>query len=311
MPPPLKTRSDLSWKAGLTSYGSTVEIKGVFQFDDLSTLWYCIRLANSLRLDQFESKAAYAEPPQPWTEESHPGLLEANADSYGEMLARKGEEWEGSVVGDGECWTLIHQAILNVNGEQGYSKDQTLFESVGRTHGHLLYHGRAEQSNGKTRRGGVWRGGDLGNVRRGDVLEWGPSEFKVPTALSGGRTSTTTLKLGAPERNSPDHTALVIGVTPPSLTQSTGEEHDLDLPQGQQVLSPHRLGSITVLEQAAGQTVHRTTYQFDLTGEGQGWTQGELWIFRPVGAQALLEGEVEVDSWDAATNRRRGWEALN
>lgn len=284
------------------SYGPSVKIHGVLQFDDLSTLWYQISYT-SRDVGNFECKVSYAEPPSPWGELSHPGLLKASAEGYGELVARKVEQWEGTVVGDGECWTLAAQALQEVNREQGYAPDVQMLESVGRTHGHLVYHGSVDAASGQA--SGVWRGGDVGQVRRGDILEWATSAFHLPD----GRT----VSLGAPERGMPDHTAVIIGVTPsPHGSSAAPPSSHPSLPSNQFTLTPSELvGSITVLEQAAGQVVHRTSFPF---GDApRAWTKGALWIFRPVGRQSLLEGEVEPAAWEGEGERarRRGWEPLN
>lgn len=54
-------------------------------------------------------------------------------------------------------------------------------------------------------------------------------------------------------------------------------------------LAPWELGSISVIEQSAGQVPTRRTY--DLSRES--FTQGELWIYRPVWESELLGGSVK------------------
>lgn len=288
------------------SYGPSVKIQGVLQFDDLSTLWYQISYT-SQNASNFECKVSYAEPPSPWGELSHPSLLKASAEGYGELVARKVEQWEGTVVGDGECWTLAAQALQEVNREQGYTPDVQMLESVGRTHGHLVYHASIDGASAAGQASAIWRGGDFGQVRRGDIIEWATSSFHLPD----GRT----VSLGAPERGMPDHTAVIIDVTPPPRGSpvAPSSSHP-SLPPDQHPLPPSELvGSLTVLEQAAGQVVHRTSFPF---GDApRAWTMGAFWIFRPVGRKSLLEGEVEPGAWegsgDGEGRRRKGWEPLN
>lgn len=227
---------------------------------------------NTRTPSQFECKAAYADVPGPWEESTHPGLLLASAQGYGEMVARQVEAWKGTIVGDGECWTLAHEALVQVNQSQGYSGDIKMFESVGRTHGHLVYRcvpGAAQ-----------WRGGDQGNIRRGDIVEWEHSQCKT----ADGRTAT----MGNPAGGMPDHTAVVV---------------DVQIDESKQATDPSRFKALTVLEQSAGQPVHQTTFDISKL------VSGGLWVFRPVGAVALLEGKVEPKWQDGET--RRGWEALN
>lgn len=265
-------RRDYAWQGSFSTYGSDCTQLGVLQFDDLSTLWYKISF-NTTNPTSFDCKAAYVDVPQPWTEATHPGLLLASSQGYGELVARQVESWSGTVVGDGECWTLAHEALRAVNASQGYTQDLKLFESVGRTHGHLIY--RCVPG------GGAWRGGDQGHIRRGDVLEWEHSQCK----LADGRTTAT---MGNPAAGMPDHTAVVV---------------DVDIDESRPVTDPARFRSITVLEQSAGQAVHRTSLAV-----GQ-LISGGFWVFRPVGSVALLEGKVEPKWQDS--QGRSGWEALN
>lgn len=264
-------RRDYAWQGSYSTYGNDCTQIGVLQFDDLSTLWYKIAF-NTASPTSFECKAAYADIPQAWDEATHLGLLVASAQGYGELVARQVESWQGTVVGDGECWTLAHQALLQVNATQQYTDYVKLFESVGRTHGHLIY--RAVPGQGQ------WRGGDQGNIRRGDVLEWEHSQCRMPD----GRTAT----MGNPAGGMPDHTAVVVDVTVDASRPAT---------------DPARFKAITVLEQSAGQPVHQTTID-----AGQ-IIKGGFWVFRPVGALALLDGKVEPKWHDG--EGRRGWEALN
>ncbi|CAO1638408.1 unnamed protein product [Sympodiomycopsis kandeliae] len=270
-PPLLSGRRDFSWQASFSSYGNDFTQIGVVQFDDLSTLWYKITF-NSQQPSNFDCKVAYADVPSAWEESSHPGLLLASAQGYGELVARKVEEWQGTSVGDGECWTLAHEALVTVNREQNYSQDLKLFESIGRTHGHLIYRGIPGQ--------GKWRGGDVGNLRRGDILEWEYSKCKT---TNGGIAT-----LGNPDNGMPDHTAVIIDV-----------QHNPHVSN----MSPSSFKSITVLEQSKGQPVSQNTLDV-----GQ-LISGGFWVFRPVGALALLEGKVEPKWHDSEA--RRGWEALN
>ncbi|CAO1627393.1 unnamed protein product [Jaminaea pallidilutea] len=289
-PPPLAERSDKAWASsskimsrGAERFETQV---GVAQFDDLSTLWYRIEFSGADMGASFDCKVAYAEPPSPWMDSS---LLQASAAGYGELVARAAEGWEDSVVGDGECWTLVNEAILGVNAEQGWPEEIQMLRSIGRTHGCLIYYADADANPNSPP--GIWRGGDVGNVRRGDILEWGDY---AKCGLADGRKA----QMGGAK--CPDHTAVIVGVgKSPSSTDTPPSSAQTPLP-------PRDLVSLEVLEQSAGQPVTRNV--LDLTA----FRQGKMWIFRPCGSEAILEGKWKP-TWDeeGTTGRRRGWERLN
>lgn len=255
---------------------------GAILFGDLSSLWYKISYSPSNPADSMQCKVAYAEPPRPWLDSS---LLQSSAASYGELVARACEAWEGQVVGDGECWTLANEAIKQCNESQGWGEDSKMLQTVERTHGHLMYYAEA----GK---GGLWRGGDVGCVRRGDVLEW--DEYAQCKQLSPVKGAT--VNYGNQAKACPEHTAVVISAPAPSSQRQPD-------PSGETALRPEEIGWVEVLDQSAGVVVTRSTLDLSQL------MRGKLYIYRPVGGEAYLEGKVEA-KWEGE-GRRRGWEALN
>lgn len=263
----------------------TEEQVGAVLFGDLSSLWY--RIIYTVGTDAggdgaFDCKVAYAEPPAPWLDS---GLLQSSAASYGEVVARNVEAWEGTVVGDGECWTLANEAIKTANESSGWPEEAKLLQTIERTHGHLIYYAEA----GK---GGLWRGGDVGNIRRGDVLEW--DDYASCKQLAPNRGAV--VSFGNTAKGWPEHTAVVVG----SATATSQRSMD---PSGETSLRPEELQWIEVIDQSAGKVASRSTV--DLSS----FTKGKLYVYRPVGKDAYLEGKVEA-KWEGE-GRRRGWEMLN
>lgn len=313
MPPQLVHTNDRQWKAAAERRtqrrpdGRTESKEmhlGCVLFGDLSSLWYRITFDSANPADSFECNVAYSEPPTtPWKDS---GLLQASAASYGELVARFCEAREGSVVGNGECWTLANDALTQVNQEQGWPEESCMLTSVGRTHGHLIYHASADIAGQQPQRAGaaagLWRGGDVGNVRRGDIIEWdGYAECKLldPPGASAN--------MGNRAKGWPEHTAVIVGVgrTPTNNSGSNSSSMSETTP-----FDPAELGHLEVLEQSAGVPVSRKL--LDLRAGS--WTKGTMHIYRPVGRDAYLEGKVEPRAWDGyegQSTRRKGWEPLN
>jgi len=182
-------------------------------------------------------------------------LVEAH-ELYGDTIAGFAEIFVGSgeFCARGECWDLAHEALQ-------YFKDFDYVPkpvpSVSRTHGHLIFEGKA-MGSGTT--GGRWRGGD-DRVRRGDIVEWRKVKIRVVGALPG---SWSTL-------GNPDHTAVIVRDSQPSRTPVDG-----------QPMSPVDLGSLEVVEQSLGLLPERKEYDLGA------FEKGEMWIYRPVGMQAYL-----------------------
>ncbi|CAO1616609.1 unnamed protein product [Parajaminaea phylloscopi] len=301
IPPHLEHTNDRAWKASGemqtqrrpdgTTQREEVQF-GCVLFGDLSSLWYRIKFDASDPAQTFECNVAYAEPPSAWSDSA---LLEASAASYGELVARFCEAREGTVVGNGECWTLAHDALAQVNSEQGWPEESWALTSVGRTHGHLIYFASADAAQPAR---GLWRGGDVGNVRRGDILEWdGYATCKLLQPPGA------TASMGNPSKGWPEHTAVVVGVgRGPGAATANGD--------GETPFDPHDLIHLEVLDQSAGVPVARKV--LDLRA-GQ-WTKGTLHIYRPVGKDAYLDGKVEPNAWPGGQgemSRRKGWEPLN
>ena len=127
--------------------------------------------------------------------------------------------------------------------------------SIARTHGHLIYEGRAADK-GRTQ-AGRWRGGD-DRVRRGDIIEW--RSARVGMGHGGWAI------LGDPE-----HTAVIVSDSVPKASVADG-----------MAVRPAEMGTVVVVEQSVGKPPKRASY--DLAN----LEEGEVWIYRPVGLEAYV-----------------------
>lgn len=178
---------------------------GAALFEDLSCLWWRVSWNAGSPASTAKVDAAYREPPAAWMDESR--LAEASR-GFADWIAGFAEmsEQNRTPVGDGECWTLAADAIKYTNSTAQLTEENRLLTSIGRTHGHLLFAGKADPVKGQC---GRWRGGDRmrsnwGGIRRGDIVEWRTAKCRE---LNGAPGSYVTL--GAPE-----HTAVIIDNAP-------------------------------------------------------------------------------------------------
>lgn len=224
-------------------------------FSDLSVFWGSVQFntANPADAAQVVRDAVYL--PRPKALER--GALMEASESYGETIASFAESFVGGgeYCARGECWDLAAEALKYFDGFDYVPKP---VPSISRTHGHLIFEGKAGEKNG--RMVGRWRGGD-DRVRRGDIAEW----RKVRIDDAGGRSYST---LG-----DPDHTAIIVQDLVPSIGVADGRE-----------ISPAELGTLIVVEQSVGHPPERREYNLN------GLVEGEMWIYRPVGMEVYLGG---------------------
>lgn len=110
-------------------------------------------------------------------------------EKFGEHVANWCEVKEGQTVGDGECWTLAHDALEKSCGKYA-------FVSTGLKHGALIATYKGQE--GKMPSVSLPLVSD--EIRRGDILQFKTCVFKYPQR---------TVTFGAP-----DHTAIVLDVKP-------------------------------------------------------------------------------------------------
>lgn len=147
----------------------------------------------------------YPAPPPPSEE-----TLDKAHKLYGGNIAVWAEEAVGTTVGDGECWTLIQRALIDLaNTYSQFGKEPPLL-SQGRTHGHPILTLTASSVGSNS---GLLQ---LADVRRGDIIELKGAHFQIITEEAPKKVPGQWGKWqkGAGEKNVrlSQHTAIVVGV---------------------------------------------------------------------------------------------------
>lgn len=208
LPTPLQNRLDMSWRSQTMSLGTAHTFNFSCFFDDLSILWCHITWNATDPAATYRCEVAYRPPPPAWQDEER---LKSAGEGYGEWIATFAEDAAAREqhVGNGECWTLADEAIKYTNREAKLTAENRLMQSIGRTHGHLIYACRADEKHGQS---GRWRGGDRirnnwGGLRRGDIIEYRAARLRVADQPR------MTMRMGNPP-SQPDHTGVVVSNTP-------------------------------------------------------------------------------------------------
>ncbi|TDL27012.1 hypothetical protein BD410DRAFT_812755 [Rickenella mellea] len=262
LPPSLQGNTDIRWVGMFqTSAKEKTMYSGVL-FADLSICWFRVDYPSSAteRSNPAEAQrhAEYLPRPQPWPKER---LIEAH-ETYGETIAAFAEGYVGSgeFCGRGECWDLANESLKYF---EAYDYVPTPIVSISRTHGHLIFEGKAV---GKGKQVGRWRGGD-DRVRRGDIVEWRKVKINIVGAPRGSYAL-----LG-----SPDHTAIITRDSEPTRIPVDGES-----------LLPSELVQLEVVEQSVNSPPDKKTYDLAALEDG------EMWIYRPVGMLEYLGVTLEA-----------------
>ncbi|KAI0334160.1 hypothetical protein GY45DRAFT_1318600 [Cubamyces sp. BRFM 1775] len=255
--PPLRGNGQLNWKGNWSSNGRSKTISVGVLFADLSLCFYTLTFPiplppahdpNDARTIQ--RSARYLPRPQPW---DRARLVDAH-ETYGETVAAFAESFAGTgrFCARGECWDLANEALKSF---EQYDWVPRPVPSISRTHGHLIFEGRASDK-GRTQVG-RWRGGD-DQVRRGDIVEWRLAK------VSQGPYASSTL-------GNPDHTAVIVSDAIPRSAVADG-----------MAVAPRELGTLVVVEQGVTSPPKRMSY--DLAQ----FEEGEVWIYRPVSMEAYV-----------------------
>lgn len=204
-PSSLINRNDVARMSSWMYSGNNYCLLGCALFADLSHLWWEVSWDSTRPADTVSTQVAYRKPPGSWNDEER--LTEASK-GFGDWLAGFAETNAANrtPVGDGECWTLAAEAIKYTNDTAKLTESNRLMKTIGRTHGFLLYAGKADELQGQC---GRWRGGDRirahgGGIRRGDIVEWRTVKIRIKGSAPGSWAT-----LGAP-----DHTAIVVADSP-------------------------------------------------------------------------------------------------
>ena len=127
----------------------------------------------------------------------HPNLRKcANGSRYSDKVATWCESNMGHKVGDGECWTLAHEALLAIAAQCTSRGQEPCMASQSLIHGHILYSYIPAKSSYPEPRGGVIEAG----VARGDVMQFLKAKFRSKDGRSWS------------SAGDPDHTAVVTEV---------------------------------------------------------------------------------------------------
>lgn len=248
--------------------GDSKTVIGCALFGDASIAWWRlgwkVSEERSGRLETREGR--YRGIPAPWDGDR---LYEAS-ELYGPLLvdfALKAVQ-SRKPVRRGECWDVAAAGLDYI--KETRPDLPSPFPSIGRTHGHLIFYGRAGgQGLGK------WRGGDA-YVRPGDIVEWrtvkirevgmGPGSYSTLGDPDVSHFLCLLASLGTDQLSfSFQHTAVITQVGTPTALPADGQPYAIS-----------SLVSLTVVEQSLGSLPAEKTY--DLAA----MEKGEIWIYRPV-----------------------------
>ncbi|KAI5476999.1 hypothetical protein MNV49_006957 [Pseudohyphozyma bogoriensis] len=264
-PPPIKGRNDIRWTGSWSQCNDQKQCVGFVLFGDTSCCWYSIewsaRDEKGARLGDhnIRREGRYRPIAGGWDGEK----LYNASETYGPAVADFARRAVAGrrPIGNGECWTLAAEALNEVEARGGVPKP---WPSIGRTHGMVLFWGRAGGSGGGM---GEWRAEDV-YVRPGDIVEW-----RKVTIRTVGMQRGAYAKLG-----DPDHTAVILSASPPSTPPTPNSPFPIA-----------SLVSLTVVEQSAGKVP--TEAEYDMSA----MTEGEVWIYRPAGLVDMVGTEVRAD----------------
>ncbi|KAJ2932733.1 hypothetical protein H1R20_g4360, partial [Candolleomyces eurysporus] len=253
IPPPLDGKPERyvsSWQ----SRGSIKTTRIGVLFSDMSVFWSAVTYSLTNPENQRDVKRQAWFLPRPKSLDQAT-LVEAH-ETYGDTIALFAESFlgTGQYCARGECWDLANEALKYFDQYDYIPKP---VPSISRTHGHLIYEGKASKKGKEMV--GRWRGGD-DRIRRGDIIEWRTARI---TSVNAPGSYTI---LGDPE-----HTAVIVSNS--KVLPNVGD--GLSIP-------PSALGSLTVVEQSVGQPPVRKDYNL------LGLEEGEMWIYRPIGFEVYL-----------------------
>ena len=199
-----------SWEQDFTGT-KKILICAVRWTDTLATTKVRVSWKDSDPRGTVETQQIHIPPPAPLSEKD---LLDAHK-AYGQNLVTWAEAVVGTTVGDGECWTLIHRALLDLaDTYRQYGKEAPRI-SQGRNHGHCILTLSAPTPGSNT---GLLQ---LADVRRGDIVEMESAHFQIISEAGPAAAPEATQdewgpwqKKGRQEKNirMAHHTAIVVSV---------------------------------------------------------------------------------------------------
>ncbi|KAF8527580.1 hypothetical protein BU17DRAFT_73971 [Hysterangium stoloniferum] len=230
VPPQISGNSDCVRSHWIQWIGNQTTLTGGVLFSDLSMCWYAVEWSklNPRDTSAARRRATYTARPEALSQDE----LIAAHETYGETVAAFAEGYEGTGewCARGECWDLASEGLKSFDQWDYIPKP---IPSISKTHGHLIYEGKA-WGKGPNGQAGRWRGGD-DRIRRGDIVQW------KTTVICEQR---ATFSLG-----DPDHTAII----------RWG------------VITPADLVQLEVVEQSVHSPPSRTTYRLEGMEKGEVW----------------------------------------
>ena len=138
-------------------YNATFAIRWT---SDLSRTFIRVTWSSDDPSNSVEGRQKHFPPPIPLSANE----LEKAADLYGSGVVRFCQAQLGRQVGNGECWTLAHDALESVQG----SVQPKVMVSQGKIHGQCIYRQEGQSV----------RWGDLDSVRPGDIVQYLECKFE-------------------------------------------------------------------------------------------------------------------------------------
>ncbi|MCJ1387407.1 hypothetical protein MMC18_000250 [Xylographa bjoerkii] len=194
-----------SWEPDEYGAMQKVLIASVRWLDDLSTTKVHITWKATDPLHTARAQQKHFPPPAPLS----PSQLDHAHCAYGLNTAAWAESCLGQTVGDGECWTLVQQALQDLAQTYAAHGQEPPLGSQGRSHGACIL---ALSAGAPGDNAGLLQ---LADVRRGDILQMESAHFRtVEEAPPAARREWGTWQKGRAEKNVrlARHTAVVVGV---------------------------------------------------------------------------------------------------
>ncbi|MCJ1315009.1 hypothetical protein MMC15_000323 [Xylographa vitiligo] len=200
------TTSAYSLRRSFNSSGTlqNVLVASVRWLDDLSTTKVQITWKDTDPLHTAHAQQKHFPPPGPLSLED----LDKAHRAYGANIAAWAESSLGRTVGDGECWTLAQQALLDLAQMYRAHGQEPPLVSQGRSHGYCIL---ALSAGSPGDNAGLLQ---LADVRRGDILQMENAHFKTVEEAQPVRQQWGKWQVGRGKRNVrlAQHTAVVVGV---------------------------------------------------------------------------------------------------
>ena len=172
--------------------------------DDLRTTKVKVTWKESDPIRSVKAEQKHFPSPAPLSPEE----LDKAHREYGQNIATWCEASEGTTIGDGECWTFVHQALQDLaQTYRAHGKEPPII-SQGRSHGYNILALSAGTPGSNT---GLLQ---LADIRRGDILQMSSAHFKTVEEAPAVRQEWGKWQKGAAEKNVrlAHHTAVVTGV---------------------------------------------------------------------------------------------------